>query len=52
MGTDEEGHGGETVGLHGLDGEEQVVGGSAFEIVHGCVRRIVPTATSGTEAKA
>jgi hypothetical protein len=52
VGTDEEGHGGDAVGLDGLDGEEEVVGGSAFEIMHGCVKTNLPTATSGTVAKA
>ena len=39
VGPDEEGDGGDAVGLHGLDGEEEVVGGSGFEIVDGCVKR-------------
>lgn len=39
VGSDEEGDGGDAVGLHGLDGEEEVVGGSGFEIVDGCVKR-------------
>ncbi len=49
--ANEEGDRDQAVALHGLDGEEQVAGGSGFEIMDGYVRRKIHIATSGTEAK-
>ena len=48
---DDEGEDGVAVGVDGLDGEEEIIGGCALEVVDTWVRRGVPMATLGGQSK-